>query len=250
MKDSFSIGALELLNSNEKKRYYVYRLVDPRTFHTFYVGKGCGNRVFDHAKAAKELISEVEDAASLKYQLISEIIASGKEVVCFIHRWGLSQSTAFEVEAALIDCYPGLTNIQSGHGDERGVISVDDFEKMSNLQEYKEPNEDYIIIKTSKGAIEANGSLYEATRRSWRADLNRAKRYKYVLSVVYGIVREVYKVSIWYTLPTGRIAFEGEPTTDSIASKVKGKRIPDKYKQKGAANPFMYKKHSMECVLP
>lgn len=250
MKDSFSIGALELLNSNEKKRYYVYRLVDPRTFHTFYVGKGCGNRLFDHAKAAKELISEDEDAASLKYQLISEIIASGKEVVCFIHRWGLSQSTAFEVEAALIDCYPGLTNIQSGHGDERGVISVDDFEKMSNLQEYKEPNEDYIIIKTSKGAIEANGSLYEATRRSWRADLNRAKRYKYVLSVVYGIVREVYKVSIWYTLPTGRIAFEGEPTTDSIASKVKGKRIPDKYKQKGAANPFMYKKHSMECVLP
>ena len=79
MKESFSKGALELLNSNDKKKFYVYRLVDPRTLHTFYVGKGCGNRVFDHAKAAKELISEDEDMVSLKYQLISEIIASGKE---------------------------------------------------------------------------------------------------------------------------------------------------------------------------
>ena len=240
MKESFSKGALELLNSNDKKKYYVYRLVDPRTLHTFYVGKGCGNRVFDHAKAAKELISEDEDMVSLKYQLISEIIASGKEVVCFIHRWGLSQSTAFDVEAALIDCYPGLTNIQSGHGDERGLISVDDFERMSNLQEYQEPNEDYIIIKTSKGAIYANGSLYEATRRSWPADLNRAKRYKYGLSVINSIVMEVYKVDRWYK-DGDRIAFEGKETKDSISS-LKGMLIPFKYRKKGMARPFLYKR--------
>jgi hypothetical protein len=29
--------------------FYVYRLVDPRTGNTFYVGKGKGNRVFEHA---------------------------------------------------------------------------------------------------------------------------------------------------------------------------------------------------------
>lgn len=240
MKESFSKGALELLNSNDKKKYYVYRLVDPRTLHTFYVGKGCGNRVFDHAKAAAQLISKDEDMVSLKYQLISEIIASGKDVVCFIHRWGLSQSTAFEVEAALIDCYPGLTNIQSGHGDERGLISVDDFERMCNLQEYQEPNEDYIIIKTSKGAIYANGSLYEATRRSWPADLNRAKRYKYVLSVINSIVMEVYTVDRWYK-DGDRIAFEGKETKDSISS-LKGMLIPSKYRKKGMARPFLYKR--------
>lgn len=224
MKKSFSKGALELLNSNGKNKYYVYRLVDPRTFHTFYVGKGCGNRVFDHANAVKGLISEGEDALSLKFQLISEIIAAGKKVVCFIHRWGLSEKTAFEVEAALIDCYAGLTNIQCGHDNERGVVSVEDFEKRSNLHEYPEPKEDYIIIKTSTGAIEANGSLYEATRRSWKADLEKVRKYKYVLSVINGIVKEIYSVNNWY--PDGeRVAFEGEITNDPISS-LKGMIIP------------------------
>ena len=30
---------------------YVYRLIDPRTGETFYVGKGQGNRVFSHIRA-------------------------------------------------------------------------------------------------------------------------------------------------------------------------------------------------------
>ena len=36
-------------------KYYVYRLIDPRTGQTFYVGKGKGNRVFEHAKNAIDL---------------------------------------------------------------------------------------------------------------------------------------------------------------------------------------------------
>lgn len=239
MNDSFSKGALEKLNSDGNNKYYVYRLVDPRSFHTFYVGKGCGNRVFMHAKAAKELITKEEDADSLKLKLISEILAAGKEVICFIHRWGLSHKAAFEVEAALIDCYPGLSNIQSGHDNERGMVSVEDFEKQSNLVEYEEPEEDYIIIKTSKGAIEANGSLYEATRRSWANDINRAEKYKYVLSVINGIVKEVYEVDHWYK-DGDRIAFEGKETKDAISS-LKGTIIPAKYRQKGMASPFLYK---------
>ena len=34
-----------------KIKFYVYRLIDPRDSSTFYVGKGYGNRVFDHMKA-------------------------------------------------------------------------------------------------------------------------------------------------------------------------------------------------------
>ena len=32
----------------EKLNYYVYLLIDPRTGHPFYVGKGCGSRINNH----------------------------------------------------------------------------------------------------------------------------------------------------------------------------------------------------------
>lgn len=52
-------------------------------------------------------------------------------------RPNFKQEEAYEVEAALIDCYPGLTNIQSGHDSERGVISLEDLCAINNLDEYK-----------------------------------------------------------------------------------------------------------------
>mgnify|MGYP006873149445 CR=1 FL=1 len=230
-------------NHPTSRKYYVYRLVDPRNLQTFYVGKGCGNRVFQHVNEAKKLIGQDmdEDEVSLKIQLISDILAEGKEVIAVIHRRGLTEHEAFEVEAALIDAYPGLTNIQRGHGNERGVISLKDLMTVLNTVEYTEPKDNYIIIKTSPTAINNNGSLYEATRRAWRAKLTTAMHYNYVLACVYGIVREVYKVEKWFQYSDTRIAFEGSPTNDSI-SQLKGFKIPSYYRVKGAANPFVYKK--------
>lgn len=36
----------------DKLKTYVYRLIDPRNGETFYVGKGKGDRVFAHIRAA------------------------------------------------------------------------------------------------------------------------------------------------------------------------------------------------------
>ena len=36
----------------EQLQYYVYRLIDPRTGQTFYVGKGKGNRLYAHINDA------------------------------------------------------------------------------------------------------------------------------------------------------------------------------------------------------
>ncbi len=50
--------------------YYVYALVDPRDKKIFYIGKGKGNRVFQHAEAAL-----YEKGQSLKLETIRSIIA-------------------------------------------------------------------------------------------------------------------------------------------------------------------------------
>jgi uncharacterized protein len=93
--------------------WYVYRLIDPRNGETFYVGKGRGNRVFVHVHAADGL--EGDDLEN-KVKRIRQIQNAGLEVAHVIHRHGLDERSAFEVEAALIDAYPGLTNVAGGSG--------------------------------------------------------------------------------------------------------------------------------------
>ena len=114
----------------KRLEYYVYRLIDPRTGQTFYVGKGKNNRVFAHAQDALKdydgvdyLNAEQDDEISAKIQQIRDIHNAGLEVIMVIHRWGMDEATAYEVESALTDCYPGLTNEQSGHDSDRGVDS-------------------------------------------------------------------------------------------------------------------------------
>lgn len=99
----------------EQLQYYVYRLIDPRDGQTFYVGKGRGNRIFAHvAGALNGYWEEDEDDTSAKIQQIREIHQAGLSVIHVIQRFGLTENEAFEVEAALIDCFPGLTNLQKG----------------------------------------------------------------------------------------------------------------------------------------
>ena len=225
---------------------YVYRLIDPRDFQTFYVGRGVGNRVFHHAKDELNHFEDDEDGLTTKLQQIREIRLSGKEVICVIHRYGLTKEQAMEVESALIDCYPGLTNLVSGYGSDRGVITADDLQASFERPIYEEPAEiDYIIVKTSNNAVQiAQGSLYDATRKAWRANLERASKIKIVLSVIGGIVREVYEVDEWYrsTEFDGRIEFNGKPANRETASLFQGKMIPEYYRKQGMSSPFLYKK--------
>ena len=70
----------------EELGFYVYSLIDPRNNKIFYIGKGSGNRVFQHCEAALQ-----EDEESLKLNLIRVIFASGSKVDLFILRHILSE---------------------------------------------------------------------------------------------------------------------------------------------------------------
>ena len=99
----------------EKIDAYVYALIDPRTDRPFYIGKGRGNRVFDHAASALQA-----PKATDKYDTITEIVSAGLEVGHLILRHGMTDKAALEVEAALIDFCSIInqttTNIVLGHG--------------------------------------------------------------------------------------------------------------------------------------
>ena len=113
-----------------------------------------------------------------------------------------------------------------------------------NVPIYLEPKFEYVIIKINEDYIKERGSIYEATRRAWKAKLENAMQYKYVLSVNKGVVLEVFEVEQWQECAAepGRIEFVGHVASDSIANQVKGKMIPEYYRTKGLASPFLYKR--------
>ena len=240
-------------------KYYVYRLIDPRNGQTFYVGKGKDNRVFDHVngtlKFNKLENKNEEDELSLKMQTIRDIHYSGLDVIHIIHSYGLDETTAFEVEAALIDCFGGLTNIQSGHSNDRGVSNAMTLQQNLSTEVYEEiDNFKYIMIKTTQSRVNEEKTfnpnlsvedcIYEATRYSWRINPNRANQFEYVFGVIDGIVEGIYKVKKWVLSDNGiRYEFikdENNNLPEEILNHFMKKRIPNVYTKKGQANPIMY----------
>mgnify|MGYP004690875557 FL=1 len=246
----FSKEAVEQLD------YYVYRLIDPRNGQTFYVGKGKGNRVFQHVQGTIDYYDGVDpkehnfDEDPNKMRIIREIREEGLEVIHVIQRWHLTEEEAFEVEAALIDCFPGLTNIQSGHGSEYGICNAYELVKRFNATTYEEPNFGYIIIKVQHWRLDqraeefgAAKARYEATRGCWHNRKPNLTKYPYVFSVTNGIVKAVYKVKEWHDAWNHRIEFTGEEAENDIWNAFVGKKIPSYYSKKGMASPFLRSKN-------
>ena len=105
---------------------------------------------------------------------------------------------------------------------------------------YDEPKFEYVIIKTRETTVMERGSLYEATRYKWVASA-RITQYSFVLSVINGIVKQVYIVDRWSKCGSRWEFFGREAEGEEFESLI-GKKIPQKYRKKGMASPVVYKK--------
>ncbi|MFV2044532.1 MAG: hypothetical protein ACC700_15025 [Anaerolineales bacterium] len=229
----------------EQLKTYVYRLIDPRNGETFYVGKGRGNRVFSHIRAEDGLEGDELDN---KLQRIRDIRISRFEVAHVIHRHGMDDKTASEVEAALIDAYPGLTNIASGSGaSEYGSMHAQEI-----INRYSADPAIFghkaILITVNRSSLDR--SLYEATRYAWKLSKSRAKQAEVILPTIRGLIVGAFVADEWLEATTenfpgredrpGRLGFAGHEAPHEIQELYVGKRVPDELRKRGAANPIRY----------
>lgn len=236
----------------EELGWYVYRLIDPRNGHTFYVGKGRANRVFQHSQnvlGLDGLSEEEEDYINSKNKRIIEILASGMEVQHVIHRHGIeSERVAYEVEAALIEAYEGLENIAGGiDNSERGCAHADEL-----LRKYAArvltPKHQIIAFSCGKG-IRERGSAYDACRFAWKLNRARLKDFSIALAVDRGYVVDVFCVKEWLAATPENFPgfpFPIDPKEMEIFSKertgfIKEERTPEElvrlYKHTRIKNP-------------
>ena len=236
---------MQSFNTGVAKRlgHYVYRLIDPRSGQTFYVGRGHGNRVFAHVND-KLTLGEDEDDLSEKLKTIREIKSAGLVPIHVVHRHGMNETMAAEVEAALIDIIPGLTNIQAGRGsNERGPAHVVELDRRY-AREIMVPDPDHklLYIKTNQDTVDRTGDLYEAVRSAWVLNPDRAKEADYVLAVVGGVCRGVFLVDAWTRskMSDRRWEFDGCEVHDDAARRYTGKLIPADKRKPGMAAPVLY----------
>ena len=238
----------------------MYRLIDPRDGETFYVGKGKDNRVFSHISAAENRSGEeefIDDPADPKMSRIRAILGAGRNVEIVIHRHGMSEETALEVESALIDAYSSLpnsslANLQGGVGKHQRMMHVEDV-----FRQYEAKPADIkhkvILINVNKTA--GKMTLYDAVRYCWKINKNRAAKSEYVLAVSRGFIIGAFVAKTWLDATmdnckdnfsgqepsAGRVGFVGRKAPEEIAGQYVGKSVPDPSRGKrGAANPIRY----------
>ena len=108
--------------------------------------------------------------------------------------------------------------------------------------------------------IEFDPTTYDATRRCWRANIEKARRADYVLAIVNGIVKGVFKPE-WYITTDKecekererckrmkvntklckvckRIRFNGVEAPDDVKKRYLNKEVPSEYQK--CQNPVRY----------
>lgn len=244
--------------AQEALGYYVYLLISPLDDKIFYVGKGRGNRVFDHAKAAP-----LNWESSDKLEIIKEIISKGQKIKYYILRHGMTEKEAYLVESAFIDFLTfkdfsfvaNISNIVAGHNQwDKGLKTVQEIELLYNCLPLDiEKRSHKLLCININGTYHPSADIYEITRRAWVLNPKRANQADYVVAEYKGVIRAIFEVDAkgWQRVESeenaeyfkgksrARYYFEGKEVIDSEIQKMYlNKRLPKK--EKGRANPISY----------
>jgi hypothetical protein len=185
---------------------YVYLYSDPRDGKPFYLGKGIGNRVFNHLD---------DESDTQKVQKIKQIRDAGFEPRIEILRYGLSNDQASLLEAGVIDLLglADLTNaIRGQHASSFGRVRVEDLLLKLTAKPAQITHRALLITINQLYRSDMNDlELLEATRGIWKLGKHREKA-EIAMAVYQGIVREIYRIKKW--LPAGTLTYQTRTDED------------------------------------
>ena len=238
--------------------FYVYVLVDPRDGRIFYVGKGTGRRLEAHGRLAGLEYDSVLDppGGGRKLAMIREIRLAGLEPRIEVVRYGIaSQGDALALEAGLIACLPGLTNVVAGVGAADTRVGLGELAVRFGAAPLTAASPPVLLIRLADRLIRLehgeamepgcvrhvagwdplmdSATLYDATRGWWRVSPASFRRrgVSHVVAVAQGVTRAIYEVAAWVgPRDDGRFAFKGAvlsagPIFDAYVGPL-GKRVP------------------------
>jgi len=240
----------QLEATSERTNYYVYALAHP-AFGMFYIGKGCGTRIYAHELSAID--SDSRD--SEKNKVLQEISARGEKPIRYLVASDLTESEAFRIESVVMalcqelertGLKPNLKNIAKGQGSAQ-VLLRDTAIDLMNAEPADFQGKRLLLISINREYspfIDYSKALPDHVAGRWVLEPNKAQTCEYVLACSRGRIIGVYTANNWAEKPMPgdkrkRYAFSGKPANDSFAESILHKRLPDGFRF-GSANPVAY----------
>ena len=92
-----------------RNKYYTYMLLDSRNNLVFYVGKGCGNRMYKHEKDVR--LGKIPNQTNYDlFYKIKDVINSNGYIIYEKIKENVEELESLALEAAFIDFY-GIDNL-------------------------------------------------------------------------------------------------------------------------------------------
>lgn len=211
-------------------KYYIYALICPITNKIFYIGKGSGNRVFEHTMEADKF----QDSKKYKLEKINELKSKGLSPKYVILKHGIEdEKLAYEYEATMIDMFTNpnsplygtteLTNDVSGHHTElNGVKTVEQIQAQYDCEEIScQPGDKIVCIHINKYV--PKDQLWNRAKGMWRMSkqsLEKAKQANFAIVEYQGLVIGAFINLQWFAedplKKCKRYYFTGDYTEDCI----------------------------------